>query len=172
MTPLPPLLAPAASSAAPVHRLLFHPGENMIFDVRWRGMSAGQVQLAVDSFPPPGAKTVTVHSEFKTAGVAATIVRIRHQLRSLIDLGQHRPLDSSELLVEGRDSHQIEVIFERWRYRLGRGAPVQALPERHLAHSAHSALGALRAWAGSGATAGHLYVLLGRHLHRVAVAEP
>src|SRR5689334_14920182 len=83
IAPLPELVMPAAPAAPlAVRELLLVPQEKMIWDVHWRGLTIGRVELAVDGDE--------VHSRFRTGAVVSTVTAIDHELATVLDRARAR----------------------------------------------------------------------------------
>jgi hypothetical protein len=161
-TPLPPLAVARAPVAIDVGTLGLHPGEAMIWDVALRGMTIGRAELVVGD--------TDVRSRFKTGGLASAFASARHEMVTRLDRAAERPSSGSETLVVDGETRRVEVVFEGSSVVVG-GRAV-AVPGGGRAHTLHTALGALRAWADPGAAPGYLYVVQLGRLFRLDVAQP
>ncbi len=161
--PLPELVMPR-SPAAPiaVRELLLVPQEKRIWDVHWKGLTVGRIELAVDGDE--------VHSRFRTGAVVGTVTSIQHELVTVLDRPGARAASQREALAMDGDTRTIDAVFDGAGYRI-EGQPPQAVKPGRV-HTLHSALGALRAWARPGAPPGFLIVLFGGEPIRLEVAEP
>jgi hypothetical protein len=155
--PLPELMSPEPGRLSPISVAdpVLVNGERLAWDVSWRGLQVGRVQLAVGN---ERRRAVTVTSEFTTAGMAARMAPMRHQLTTLVDGNTGLPLDGIDILVTDGVSKRAEYTNERFR--------------SDEVHTFHSALAVLRAWAKPNAKAGYVMVLHQRDLYRVDVASP
>jgi hypothetical protein len=161
--PLPELVMPQPPVAPiAVRELLLVPQEKMIWDVHWKGLTIGRVELAVDGDE--------VHSRFRTGAIVSTVTSIQHELATVLDRAGARPLSQHEALSVDGTARTIDATFDGAGYRI-EGQPAQAV-KRGSAHTLHSALGALRAWARPGAKPGFLIVLFAGEPIRLEVAEP
>jgi hypothetical protein len=161
--PLPELVMPE-SPAAPiaVRELLLVPQEKLIWDVHWKGLTIGRVELAVEGD--------LVHSRFRTGVVVSTVTSIDHELATVLDRAGARAASQHEALAIDGTARTIDAVFDGAGYRI-EGQPPRTT-QRGSAHTLHSALGALRAWARPGAKPGFLIVLLAGEPVRLEVAEP
>lgn len=162
--PLPELVV-ARSPVAPlaVRELLLVPQEKMIWDVHWKGLTVGRIELAVG--------TDDVHSRFKTAAIVSTVTAVHHELATVVDRLAARPSAQHETLSFDGEAKTIDATFDEVGYRIGDGAP-KALAGGVRVHTLHTALGALRAWARPGARPGFLLMLVGGKELRLELAEP
>lgn len=161
--PLPELVTPGAPAAPiAVRELLLVPGERMIWDVHWKGLTVGKIELDVDGD--------AVHSRFRTGAVVSTVASIDHELATDLDRPGARAASQHEVLAVDGETRTIDAVFDGAGYRIA-GQPQQAV-RRGGAHTLHSALGALRAWARPGAAPGFLTVLIAGEPVRLEVAEP
>lgn len=161
--PLPELVmaeAPAAPIA--VRELLLVPQERMIWDVHWKGLTVGRVELAVDGDE--------VHSRFRTGSVVSTVTSVQHELATVLDRVGARPASQREALTVDGEARAIDAVFDGAGYRI-EGQPPHTVKHGSV-HTLHSAIGVLRAWARPGAKPGFLFVLFAGELLRLEVAEP
>jgi hypothetical protein len=161
--PLPELVM-TQSPVAPiaVRELLLVPQEKMIWDVHWKGLTIGRIELAVDGDE--------VHSRFRTSSIVSTVTSIDHELATVLDRAGARAASQREALKVDGNARAIDAAFDGTGYRL-EGQPSHDLKGGRV-HTLHSALGALRAWARPGAKPGFLTVLLAGEPIRIEVAEP
>lgn len=150
MKPLPPLVAPeprAQVQEIAVADLGLAVGEHWIWDVQVSGFSIGRIELTV------GEREVT--STFRTGALASAVASVEHDLVTLIDRGLARPHSSSERVDFAGKLRQFTTQFAGT-----------------TAHSFHTALGAIRAWASPQARAGFLHVVHANQLFRLELAQP
>lgn len=150
MKPLPPLVAPEARAQVQeiaVADLGLVVGEHWIWDVQVSGFSIGRIELTV------GERDVT--STFRTGALASAVASVEHDLVTLIDRGLARPQSSSERVDVAGKLRQFTTQFAGT-----------------TAHSFHTALGAIRAWASPQARAGFLHVVHANQLFRLELAQP
>ena len=149
LKPLPPLARPQAphAHAIVVHDIGLEPGEHWRWDVQVGGMSVGRIELAV------GDTEVTSH--FKTDGLASMFTHVEHELVTVIDRDAARPATSEEKLERGGKARQFSTQFAGT-----------------TAHSLHSALGAIRAWAHPDAEPGYLDIVQADQTYRLELAQP
>ena len=161
--PLPELVMPL-SPAAPitVRELLLVPQEKMIWDVHWKGLTIGRIELAVDGDE--------VHSRFRTGAIVSTVASVQHELATVLDRPGARAASQHEALTVDGNARTIDAVFDGAGYRIDGQLPRAV--KRGQAHTLHSALGALRAWARPGARPGFLIVLFAGEQIRLEVAEP
>jgi hypothetical protein len=161
--PLPELVMPQPpATAIAVRALLLVPQEQMIWDVHWKGLTIGRIELTVDEG--------SVHSRFRTGAVVGTVTSIQHELDTVIDRTGARAAAQHEQLTVDGDARTIDAVFDGAGYRI-EGQPPQAVKHGRV-HTVHSALGALRAWARPGAKPGFLIVLFAGEPLRLEVGEP
>jgi hypothetical protein len=134
----------------------------MVWDVHWKGLTVGRIELAVDADE--------VHSRFRTGAVASTVTSIDHELATVLDRTGARAASQHEVLAMDGASRTIDAVFDGAGYRI-EGQPPQTV-KRGQIHTLHSALGTLRAWARPGARPGFLTVLLAGQPIRLELAEP
>jgi len=161
--PLPELVmaeAPAAPIA--VRELLLVPQERMIWDVHWKGLTVGRIELAVDGDE--------VHSRFRTGSVVSTVTSVQHELATVLDRVGARPASQREALTVDGEARAIDAVFDGAGYRI-EGQPPHTVKQGSV-HTLHSAIGALRAWARPGAKPGFLFVLFAGELLRLELAGP
>jgi len=161
--PLPELVV-ARSPVAPiaVRELVLVPQEKMIWDVHWKGLTIGRVELSV------GADDV--YSRFKTGAIVSTMTSIHHELATVLDRPGARPASQHETLVVDGESRTIDAAFDDTGYRVGAGDPRAVRGVR--VHTLHTALGTLRAWARPGARPGFLLLLVAGEQLRLELSEP
>lgn len=150
MKPLPPLAAPQARMQAQeiaVADLGLDAGERWIWDVQVRGFSIGKVELRV------GVEEVESH--FHTGALASAVRRVAHDLVTFIDRASSRPSTSTERVDAEGKVRQFTTRFAGT-----------------TAHSFHTALGAIRAWARPGAAAAFVNVVHADQLFRLELEQP
>lgn len=161
--PLPELVMPEAPAAPiAVRELLLVPQEKMIFDVHWKGLTVGRVELAVEAD--------LVQSRFRTGAVVSTVTSIDHELATVLDRVGARAASQREALKVDGEARTIDAVFDGAGYRIEGQLPQTV--KRGQVHTVHSAIGALRAWARPGARPGFLIVLLAGEPIRLEVSEP
>jgi hypothetical protein len=161
--PLPELVMPQSPTAPlAVGELLLVPQERMIWDVHWKGLTVGRVELSVDGDE--------VHSRFRTGAVVSTVTTVQHELATVLDRRGARAATQHEVLTIDGNTRAIDAVFDGAGYRI-EGQQPQAV-KRGQVHTLHSALGALRAWAQPGAKPGFLVVLFAGTPLRLEVTEP
>lgn len=150
MRPLPPLVAPESRTEAQeiaVPELGLVAGEHWIWDVQVRGFSIGRAELHVAEGE--------VQSRFRTGALASAVAKIGHDLITIIDRVSARPQTSTERVDFSGKLRQFTTQFAG-----------------STAHSFHTALGAIRAWARPDARAGFLHVVHANQLFRLELARP
>jgi hypothetical protein len=162
--PLPELVV-ARSPVAPiiVRELLLVPQEKMIWDVHWKGLTVGRIELTVGA--------ADVHSRFKTGAIVSTMTSVNHELATLLDRLGARPDSQHESLTVDGEARTINATFDAAGYRLNAGNLKPVQKGVHM-HTLHTALGALRAWARPGAKPGFLLMLVAGQELRLELAEP
>jgi Protein of unknown function (DUF3108) len=161
--PLPELVMPQAPAAPiTVRELLLVPQEQMLWDVHWKGLTIGRIELTVEA--------ESVHSRFRTGAVVGTVTSIQHELDTVLDRAGAGAASQHELLTVDGDARTIDAAFDDAGFRIEGRPPPPAQAGR--VHTLHSALGALRAWARPGARPGFLIVLLAGEPLRLEVGEP
>lgn len=150
MKPLPPLAEPQARMQAKeiaVGDLGLEPGERWIWDVQIKGFSIGRVELRV------GAEEIESH--FRTGALASAIKNIGHDLVTLIDRASSRPHMSTERVDAAGKIRQYTTQFAGT-----------------TAHSFHTALGAIRAWAKPGSANAFVNVVHADQVFRLELDAP
>jgi hypothetical protein len=161
--PLPELVMPTPPAAPiTVRELLLVPNEKMLWDVHWKGLTVGQIELAVEAD--------AVHSRFRTGAIVGTVTSVEHELATVLDRTGARAASQREVMTLDGAARTIEAVFDGAGYRIDGQAP-QTI-KRGQVHTLHSALGALRAWARPGARPGFLTVLHAGQPIRLEVGEP
>ncbi len=160
LKPLPPLVAAQAPVAALDTQRLLLPRGSLIWDVHWDGLTIARAELVVGDGE--------ARSRFATTGLASAISSIHHELATDLDRARDRALSFDELLDEDGSTTHITSSLTR----LEIANRTVAVPGGNRAHTLHSALGALRAWAAPNATPGFLYVVHVGRLYRLDVASP
>ena len=156
------LAGPLARSTS-VRALLLPPSESLIWEVRAGGMTIGRAELDIGD--------ADTHSRFSTSSLASMFTSIHHELVTTLDRAAARPNAATETVVEGGETTRSEVAFDGNGYTLD-GAARVALPDGNAAHTIHSALGWMRAWAAPTAAPSYLYVLEDRQLFRIDLERP
>ncbi len=162
MKPLPELVAAAPHTAIEVPELLLIPGESMIWDVHWRGLTIARAELVVADDD--------VHSKFKTGRLVSSVANAEHELTTILDRDAALPRAASERLVDAGETQRFEASFAGPRITLG--SQLLAVPGGNRAHTLHSLVGVLRAWAGPGAPGGFLFLLHLGEVYRVDAERP
>ncbi len=154
---------PVAKRTTAVRALLLPPNESLIWDVRAAGMTIGRAELDVGE--------TDVHSKFSTSKLASMFATIHHELVTTVDREAARPATATETVVESGETTRSEMAFDGNGYSIDRDDRV-VIPDGNAAHTIHSALGWLRAWADPKAEPSALYVLEDRHLFRFTLDRP
>jgi hypothetical protein len=159
--PLPALVAaqPPVLNATVSH-LLLEPHETLIWEVSSEGLTIGRAELVVGDDD--------VHSRFATDGLASAFTRVHYDLSTVLDRAAARPSTAHELLDVDGTRTEIASVFD---------GPIYTIGDAHhtapaTAHTLHSALGWLRAWASPGARAVSLFVVYMGTVFRLDVAQP
>ena len=135
-------------------------GEQMVWEVYWRGVLIGNASLTVDA---RGA-----HSKFATGILARALADVRYELTTT--LAAHVARTASELVVLDGETTRTELQLDGARYAMNklRGD----VPGGTALHTLHSALGALRAWAEPGTERGYAWLALRGKLYRIDASPP
>ncbi len=136
------------------------PGEQMVWEVFWRGVSIGNASLSVDG--------ERVRSKFTTGILARALADVRYELVTRIS--GHVAREASELVVLDGDTTRTEMRLDGPRYRLN--TRPGDVPGGTALHTLHSALGALRAWATPNVSRGYLWLALRGKLYRLDASRP
>jgi hypothetical protein len=161
--PLPPLV-PAMMPTTPlvIAGLALEPGESLIWDVHWKGITIGRAELAVSDRE--------AHSRFKTDALAHAMISIEYELATVLDREAARATSATEKLAIDGDTTQLAETFDGAGYVIdGRSF---ALPDGNPGQTMLSALGVLRAWARPDAQPGFLYIVHTGQPYRLDVARP
>lgn len=148
--PLPPLQEPQARTQAAeiaVTKLGLAVGERWIWEVQAGGFSIGRIELVVGESE--------VQSRFRTGTLASAVANVEHDLVTLLDRVMARPQSSSERLDFAGKLRQFTTQY---------GGTT--------AHSFHTALGAIRAWARPQAPKGFLNVVHANQMFRLELEQP
>ncbi len=135
-------------------------GEQMVWEVYWRGVLIGNASLAVDA--------TRARSTFSTGVLARALADVRYELTTMLD--GHVARAASELVVVGADTTRTELHIDGPRYHIN--ARPGDVPGGTALHTLHSALGALRAWAAPNASPAYLWLALRGALYRLDAAPP
>ncbi len=149
MKPLPELVVQAPRSAITVPELLLIPGESLIWDVHWHGLTIGRAELVVTE--------TEARSKFKTGRLVSSVANVEHELTTILDRNAALPQAMTERIVEG-ETQRFEAQFAGAHIGLtteSKGEPTAQVtplivPGGNHAHTLHSAIGVLRAWAEPG----------------------
>ncbi|HEY5923795.1 MAG TPA: hypothetical protein VIV11_19065 [Kofleriaceae bacterium] len=150
MKPLPPLVEPTAHTQRleiVVNDLGLVAGEEFLWDVQVRGFSIGKARMSVHD--------ETVQSRFHTGALASAVANVAHDLVTSIDRTSARPYASSERVEAEGKVRQFATQFSGT-----------------TAHSFHTALGAIRAWAKPDAPRGFLNVVHADQVFRLELESP
>jgi hypothetical protein len=147
---------PNALAAEPV---VLVPGEQMVWDVFWQGLTIGRAGLRVG---PHDARSL-----FATGTLASALANIRHELTT--DLGAQRV--AHELVVYDGATRKQDVTLDGARFQIDGGAPRSA-PGGASLHTLHTAIGAVRAWSRTEAPRAFLWLLVDGDLYRVDLERP
>ena len=147
--PLPPLVVPQSPKQheLAVPELVLIRGEHLIWDVHLRGFTIGRAELSVDD--------QEVTSRFRTSMLASTVASIEHDLVTTLDRGAGRAHSAIERIVLDGKVRQFTTEFAGT-----------------TAHSFHTALGLVRAWAQPEARAGFLHIVHADQTFRLELSQP
>jgi hypothetical protein len=139
-------------------------GEQMVWEVYWRGVLIGNASLDVDAR--------RAHSKFATGILARALADVRYELTTKLDAQIAR--EASELVVLDGTTTRTELQLDGARYRMTReGTAISDdVPGGTALHTLHSALGALRAWAAPNASRAYLWLALRGKLYRLDATPP
>jgi hypothetical protein len=155
------VVAAAPSTSVAVASLKLIPNELMIWEVHVEGLSIGRAELRV------GDREVS--SQFATNELASMFGAVRYDLvTELIRPSAYAEASRESLEIDG-ETDTATIAFSDHGYTVnGRAYPVPA----GRAHSLHTALGWLRAWADPHAPSAALYVVHLGKLYRLEVGAP
>ena len=161
--PLPELVATQTPTAAiEVPTLQLPVGEALVWDVRYHGMTIGRAEMSTGE--------TEVGTKFETGALASSIASIHYDATTVLDRSTARPRSARETLArDGTTAHHV-VAFDHENYTLGEPAVRKAVPQG-AAHTLHTALGTIRAWAGPEAVAGFLFVVHGGRVFHLTLAR-
>jgi len=169
MKPLPELVSssvPAAPLA--VAALTLPPGESLLWDVHWKGITIGRAELAVSERE--------VRSRFKTDMLVSTVVSVQYELETVLDRAAARASSATESLTIDGETKHVVATFDDASYAVNGdgngGERFFSLPDGNPGHTLHSALGAVRAWAAPDARPGFLFLVHAGQPVRLDVARP
>jgi hypothetical protein len=162
--PLPELVAnrPPTTPIA-VQALQLPSGEALSWDVHWHGMTIGRVEMS--------SGDAEVQTTFVTSALASSIAKVDYQLTTVLDRSTARPRSSRETLGRDGTTAHHEVVFDGDGYAIGEPAERRPVPQG-AAHTLHTALGAIRAWAHPDAASGFLFVVHEGRLFHLTLARP
>ena len=159
--PLPTLIANPRHTGIVVGRLMLPDGERIRWEVHHKGFTIGRAEMIV------GGARIT--SRFRTNELASMFAKAEHELvTTLAHSGTYPDYAMETANVDGR-GEKYEVMFDQSVFVID-GKP-RRVPDG-VAHTMHSALGVLRAWAAPNALPGFLNVLHAGDLYRLDVDTP
>jgi len=135
--PLPALVADAPSRAESITVApLWIAGEQLTWDVSWRGLSVGRAHLTTGQVRPaaPSQVAVSVRSRLTTHGIAAKVSNIHHELATIAarELRErdhvhsiHSALATVRAWVARGRSGYLVMRYQRAVYRLDVARPVR-----------------------------------------------
>lgn len=160
-TTLPTLISNPRRTPIVVNRLVMPDGERLRWEVHHKGFTIGRAELVV------GGARIT--SRFRTSQLASMFAKAEHELTtSLAHAGTYPDYASEAANVDGTPE-KYEVMFDRSVYVID-GKPRRVTDG--VAHTMHSALGVLRAWASTTARPGFINVLHAGELFKLDVDTP
>lgn len=158
--PPPAMAGPPSPLAELAPRLVA--GEHTVWNVFYQGVPIGRADLIV------GGRVA--RTTFRTSRAARLLASARLELETAFERGRVRGV--REALTLGRERARAEAAIDGARYAPPGGA-ARRVPGGTRLHTAHSALGVIRAWSAGGAPApGHLWLWSGGQLYRLDVARP
>lgn len=174
--------APAPQKIGPVlpimtsrlpYRMWYVPGEQMSFEVSYRGLVVGRGRLAAGQPGElQGRPALIVHSELQSAGLGAFFKEVNDMLESTLDLGGEVVAGHSEVRIGDRETivdsrfPGARVVVQVDRHQVGEQRQQQTsaprvqvrrmlpqrtylLPTGDRGLDIHGVLGAVRAWRGT-----------------------
>jgi hypothetical protein len=142
--PLPPLVATQPRAAIGMGPFHLLPGERMVWDVRVQGLAIGRADLVVGDH--------RARTTFNTEDLAAAFATVHYELDTQLAATAGQPPTGADVVVVNGEN---------------RGGAVPA-----GAHTFHTVLGWLRAWARPGARGGWLQVAYGGRAYQLEIADP
>jgi hypothetical protein len=162
--PLPELVANLRPTVPiEVAALQLAAGEALRWDVHFHGMTLGRAELS--------SGDLEVTTKFQTGALASSIAQVDYELTTVLDRANARPSSARETLSRDGATTHHEVAFQSSSYTVGEPAVRHAVPQGG-AHTLHTALGAIRAWAQPDAAAGFLFVVHAGKLYHLTLARP
>lgn len=141
--------------------VMLEPGEQMVWEVFWQGLSIGRAHLAV------AGNQVT--ASFATGRMARAVANVHYDLATtLVDRTARRAIEQVD--VRG-DADHTDVAIDGAHYTI-RGGTRGEVPGGSPLHTLTSALGAVRAWASPSATRAYAWVIIDGALYRLDVDPP
>jgi hypothetical protein len=158
--PLPDLIANPRRAAISVPRLVLPDNERLRWEVHHKGFTIGRAELLVN-----GSRIV---SRFKTSQLASMFARAQHELTTTLAHAGTYPDFATELAEVDGTKESYDISFDGSVFVIGgKGRRIDG-----IAHTLHSALGVLRAWASPSAQPGFLNVVHAGELFRLDVDAP
>ncbi len=137
-------------------------GEQTAWNVFYGGVTIGRADLVVGDR--------VARTTFRTSRAARMLATAHLELATALDRGRVRGV--RELLTHGGKAERAEAAIDGARYTPAGGA-ARRVPGGTRLHTAHSALGVLRAWSAERAPApGYLWLWSGGQVYRLDVARP
>jgi hypothetical protein len=136
-------------------------GETLRWEVRAGGLAIGRLELEVGA--------TSVRSHFATNRLASAFARVVHELTTWFDAAGRPQHARDDLELDGARGEIVAVL---------RGARVEIadrtleVPGGNRGHTLHSALAAIRAWAGQASAGAFLYVVHSGELFRLDLDRP
>ncbi len=162
--PLPELVVNASpSSPIEVRSLQLPAGEALTWDVTYHGLTLGRAEMSIGE--------LEVATKFQTGALASSIAQVDYALTTVLERTTARPARARETLSKDGTTTHHDVSFDGETYTLGE-PPVRHGVPNGGAHSLHTALGAIRAWANPDAAAGFLFVVHAGRLYHLTLARP
>jgi hypothetical protein len=158
--PLPDLIANPKRAAIYVPRLVLPDHERLRWEVHHKGFTIGRAELLVN-----GSRIV---SRFKTSQLASMFARAQHELTTTLAHAGTYPDFATELAEVDGTKESYEISFDGSVFVIGgKGRRIDG-----IAHTLHSALGVLRAWASPSAKPGFINVVHAGELFRLDLDTP
>ena len=158
--PLPDLIANPRRAAISVPRLVLPDNERLRWEVHHKGFTIGRAEMLVT-----GSRIV---SRFKTSQLASMFAKAQHELTTTLAHAGTYPDFASELDEVDGAKESYEISFSGSVFVIaGKGRRIDG-----VAHTLHSALGVLRAWASPTAKPGFINVVHAGELFRLDLDTP
>lgn len=159
--PLPELIKNPTRAPIAVPQLVLPDGERLRWEVHHKGFTIGRAELVV------GGARIT--SRFRTSQLASMFARAQHELTTTLAHAGTYPDHATELVDVDGERQQLDIMFDRSVFVID-GKPRRIADG--VAHTMHSALGTVRAWAVPNARPGFLMIVHAGELYRLDLDSP